>query len=143
MDLFIVVLIYYHYLFFNTDFYPRNKWIISNHTVMSDIQCALFCSRLDNCFGFGYRSGTVKKEDGINCQLAKCPKQDHIHEHHPGGSWTFFQPINLVSCHVRRLFLLRSLSARCHFFFCKWFFAIPKLHLGGSRVLATQFIACK
>ena len=88
-----------YYSSFDIDFYPPNKWIISNHTVKSDIECALFCSRLDHCFGFGYRSGTMKKEDVINCQLIKYFKPYDIHGHRYGGSlfWTFFQTVNLVS----------------------------------------------
>ncbi|XP_028403779.1 uncharacterized protein LOC114526389 [Dendronephthya gigantea] len=80
-----------------TNFYPQNKGTISNHTVESDIECALFCSRLDDCFGFGFRSEIMKKEEIMNCQLVKCYEAVNIHGIHYSGSalWTFFQTITL------------------------------------------------
>ncbi|XP_028405285.1 uncharacterized protein LOC114527792 [Dendronephthya gigantea] len=78
-----------------TDFYLQSEGIISNHTVETDIECALFCIRLENCLGFGYRTGRVKIDDGINCQLVERLKQDHIHEQNYAESWTFFQTVNV------------------------------------------------
>ena len=82
--------------------------VLSNHSVISSLECGQYCLRYKTCQGFNYKSARMIYEDNdINCQLSK---QSNMKQNNMDSEWMYYKALHLVSL-VR---IIRVLTAKRH-----------------------------
>jgi hypothetical protein len=81
--------------------------IISNHSVRSEIDCAISCGNEPTCAGFKYKFGT--NSPPVNCQLSNTTGKNNMANYDDQG-WVFFIDVTKKLVRILKVRVIRNSS---------------------------------